>query len=337
MAVTAINHIDRYKRIINSLSITERPSNLEKQLSKARKYIRERDWIVKESDKNLGLVLMDKATYNRLLDEEFNSNSFKTVDQFPHEDLVRRIKRICDMCKIRSNLIINQANSKKQPNTFYVVPKIHKPTLKPRPITAQHSYIFSHLSKQLSTILNRETIKVLAITINSTQMIRQLETMTLPENVVLFTYDVDRMYPSMNIMDTISTLRQGLPHIFRANNGFWFHMLALILHYNYITAKNTIKVQTIGIPTGSAAATAIANLYLWLKYREVFKRNSKFVIMNRRYVDDGLVFIRSESAAHKIAEELNNASNLNITWNISTTEAISVSYTHLTLPTILLV
>ena len=132
---------------------------------------------------------MDKETYNQLLDEEFNGNSFKTVDRFPHDDLIRRIKRICDMCKIRSNIIIEQANTKKDPNTIYVVPKVHKPTLKPRSITAQHSYIFSYLSKKLSTILNRETVKVPAITINSTQMIRQLETMTLPENVVLLTYE----------------------------------------------------------------------------------------------------------------------------------------------------
>ena len=144
----------------------------------------------------------------------------------------------------------------------------------------------------------------------------------MPENMWLLTYDVERMYPSMDINDTLTTLKNGLPHIFKAKKSFWFHILALILRNNYICAQDTIKRQKVGIATGSAVATAIANLYLHFKYRPVFKRNIKHIITHRRYVDDGIVFTRSETAAEQIATELDEASSLNITNEICDEEAI---------------
>lgn len=218
--------------------------------------------------------------------------------------------------------IMDNASRYKDPNKFYILPKVHKPTLKSRPITAQHSYVFSQLSKDLGTLLYREVQKISAITINSTQFINQLENIKLGDNVWFLKYDVERMYPSMDILDTITTLGREFPAIFRRQNGFWFHILALLLYNNYITAETVTKRQITAIATGSPAAPTIANLYLWIKYRKVFKRFISSAILNRRYIDDGFVVILSKESGDALAKGLNEATNMNIEWNLSDQEAI---------------
>lgn len=325
LSATASGYLQELEKAIQGIEHKDRLTSTQKQLREAVRIIKSKGWIIKESDKNLGLVMMSKEIYNDLLSSELDDDSFVTVDGFPHNTILQRILKICRRSNLNhraTELIMKEASRFEEPSCFYVIPKIHKATLKARPITAQHSYVFSHLSRKLSDILNKVIHKIPAISINSKQVVRELERMRLPPVLFFLTYDVERMYPSMNIMDTIVTLRNAFPHIFKADGCFWFHILALILQNNYITARGETKRQIKGIATGSAVATAIANLYLFIKYRPVFNKHARGIIMNRRFVDDGLVFARTKEAARALAEDLNDASDLNITWQISSSEAV---------------
>lgn len=67
-------------------------------------------------------------------------------------------------------------------------------------------------------------------------------------DVWFLTYNAERIYLSMNILDTITTLRSAFTTIFQWQHGFWFHVLALLLHNNYITAEGTTKRQVTAPP-----------------------------------------------------------------------------------------
>lgn len=158
-------------------------------------------------------------------------------------DVLKAILRRCNICIDRYYKIINYAQSKPDPGRFYVIPKIHKPTLKSRPITAQHSYMLGQLSQELSAIINEEGKNIPAITVNSKQLARQLETKKFPYTCWFLTYDVARMYPSMVISDSINTLKSAFPDIFLksafpdifgAKKGFWLHVLSLIMYNSYV-------------------------------------------------------------------------------------------------------
>lgn len=95
-----------------------------------------------------------------------------------------------------------------------------------------------------------------------------------------------------------------------------------MLHNNLIFAEGTTKRQVTGIATGSPAAPTIVNLYLRLKYRGVFRKFIGNMILNRRYIDDGFVVMRSKESGQALANGLNGVTNLNIEWTISNQEAI---------------
>lgn len=64
---------------------------------------------------------------------------------------------------------------RKDPSTFYTIPKIHKPTLGDRPISATHSYMLVEPSSTLSSYLQMYVERHEEIAINTTHVFRQLE------------------------------------------------------------------------------------------------------------------------------------------------------------------
>lgn len=296
---------------------------LQDLIRQALRIIKENDWVVKEADKNLGLVLMSRHVYRELLSKEIDTDGFVKVTMFPHSHIVSQLRQILTRCNVpqrKADGILSYARSHESPGRFYVIPKIHKPTVKSRPITAQHSYVLGRLSEELSSILNREVLKIPSITVNSKQFIRQLEQVQLPPDCWLLTYDVARMYPSIDLHDAIRTLREGFPTIFKSQYGYWTYILNLIMFNSYVSVGTDIYKQVKGTATGTAVAPAFANLYLWLKYRPFFSQAG--VVLNRRYIDDGFVITRSKHAAVSLANSLQNASSLDLEWNISSEEAI---------------
>lgn len=312
------------EREIDNLDI-DRPSSLHLTLMRGIKYIKAKGWVVKQSDKNLGLTLMSRDVYDGLVHKELHGDAFSSENQFPYDSLREHVKSLLEKSsKDKSFMeeILDYANGAKKPAPFYVLPKIHKPTLKSRPITASHSYITADLSRRLSSILNNEVAKIPAITVNSWQIVRQLEHLHLPTDCIFLTYDVERCYPSIDVKEAIRLLVSRLPQIFMVDNGFWCRVLQFIMYKNFVTDGKEIFKQEMGTATGTAVAPAFANLYLFHKFRRIFLGFASSVILNRRYIDDGFVILRNRNAAHMLMERLNNCSNLNLTWEISDRKAV---------------
>lgn len=71
---------------------TNHPTRLERTLKLAMDYIKRKGWVVKEADKNLGLVLMDKKSYRSLLKIEIGVEDFQAVNKFPANEILGRLK-----------------------------------------------------------------------------------------------------------------------------------------------------------------------------------------------------------------------------------------------------
>ena len=119
------------------------------------------------------------------------------------------------------------------------------------------------------------------------------------------------MYHSMIIRDTIKTIKNGFPDIFKSRNSVWLHAIALILNNDYIKSVNTVKLQVTVVETGSACATVIANIYLRIKYRTIFKKYASSMIINRRNVGDGILLAINKEYSQTLAQHLNNETNIN--------------------------
>lgn len=280
--------------------------------------------VTKQADKNLGLVPIRGDYYAAMLRAWLKEPDFIRVDSFPHDDIIRRISNTIRYTQsigpTAKKKWIEEAESAKEPCPFYAIPKIHKANpLASRPISAQHSYVLAPLSKALTTVLLQAQQRYVGITRDTVSFVNRIENFTTTHPFVLLTYDVEACYPSIDLKDAIGTLHRNLP-VMREQNGFWTKILQLIMFNNYVKANGKIYRQMIGTATGTQVAPPFANLYLFFKFKKVLENPQ--ILLSERFIDDGFVLVSSRSDAERVVIQLNAASNLRLTHDISDKEAI---------------
>lgn len=290
-------------------------------LAKGMRHLRDLNLVLKLADKNLGLTAMFGPTYRRGLEHAIEQ-SYTPVETMPYEDMLRRLHNIVKLAprglKSLTNAWIEHAEQHKEPATFYVIPKLHKPKLSFRPIAAAHSYPLAAVSGTLSSILNRVVAGIDGIAANSKEVINDLEERILPPNGVFLGFDVVSMYPSMDIDDTLATLLKSVYGL-TINNGFLYKALQLLLRNSYITAQGKTYRQTKGIATGTQAAPALANLYLHEKIKDILEDPDIF--WSKRYIDDGTCYVE-ETAVERICSRIEAIEGLSFTFEIHPDKAI---------------
>ena len=299
----------------------EGPPRLSARLRKGVKDLKELNLVLKHADKNLGLVAIRGDIYNHMVREHLDSDSFQKVPVFPQGVIIKRLENIVkiktpEIALSVKNGWIAKAMEAKEPCPFYIIPKIHKPRISSRPITAQHSYMLSTVSKALTQVLQPISDQLDEIARDSKMVVQQLETREVPEDCVFLTYDIEKMYPTIDLRDAIATLEQHLP-VMRSNNGFWKRILQLIMYNNYVTWNEEIYRQQKGTATGTQVAPPFANLYTYFKFKPIFDEEASGIYFNSRLIDDGLLIVQDAVTARRIIGKLNQASSMNLTYVIS--------------------
>lgn len=208
--------------------------------------------------------------YNEMLREWLKQPNYVKMTVFPLQDILRRLGNI-----IRIKYAIPQHTNEKwmqkateetKPAPFYCAPKIHEAKLGSRPISAQHSYILAHLSKQLADILLPVQKSLFGIKRDTKRAVEIIEPLKITDPFVFLTYDVKECYPSIPFTDAIQTLYDYIP-IMRGYNGFWTKIIQFVINKNYVTDhKNTYR-QMIWTAAGTQVSPAFANLNLYYKFQ----------------------------------------------------------------------
>lgn len=288
--------------------------------------------IIKPSDKNLGLVLMDKNSYLQMCYKHLNdTNTYKRVEEKEIKDKIHwcELKTIL----ITSNLlyadtttdIIDNANRKQrysklaesllqlEPTTvnvnnklreavFYGLPKMHKGGDTVRPIISAPgtmTYFASvHINKLLTPIL-----KLLPTICPSSKSVldeirRDNPTRLLQRNSVILTADVNSLYPSIPIDAGIQAVNELLTYLTCDNKFIQYvcEMLNWILRHNYCTFNNEFFLQILGTAMGTPVAPTYAQIFLYMIERKHL--NTFFCTLYKRYIDD--IFALFESRQHAI-------------------------------------
>ena len=317
------NSVTRYNAFTPTGTAKEK-YKLSRLIRKGLQEIRHNHWILKQADKNLGLVLMSQEAYGIQAYEHLLSPTFREVIKYPlpmMQNIVRKLITASPWTPERKEEMLAKCKALEKPSEFYVLPKIHKPTFCTRPITAQHSYILAPLSRELSKVLNQLVNHIPEVSRNSVEVVRELEKLKLPPDLLLVTYDVQECYPSIDLKDAFSTLSQL--DIFKIKDRFWMRVLEAIMSYNFIHFDNCIFQQVKGTATDTAVAPPFANLYLWLKFRATFAEYRNIILYNRRYIDDGLLLLRRNTKGYvRLREKLSQCSSMKLTWTHSENSAI---------------
>ena len=283
------------------------------------------DVILKQTDKNLGIIPVRGDIYNAMVREWLSEPAFTRVQAFPYEELFNQLKELVLPSRSLSPkfkaIMLQKARKNKDPAPFYLSPKIHKSKLGSRPITAQHSYILSGVSKSIADILQDFVQEISYIGRDSKTTVRRLEEFKPPEQFVFLTYDVEACYPSIDILDAIATLESNMKMI----SPIWFKLLEMVMWNNYVSCNGKIYLQNIGTATGTQVAPQFANLYLYYKFKKVLDDDA--ILFQERFIDDGLLIIKTKEDGERIIEGLRRTSNLKLTYELSETQAMYLDIT----------
>jgi hypothetical protein len=190
-----------------------------------------------------------------------------------------------------------------------------------RPITAQHSYALSALSRRLSKERNGFVKQHRGIKPHSKRVVQEIEQLVISGPCYFLTYEVESLYPNIDIHDALEVLTTHLPQFFNIHRRFWIRLMEVLMTENQVEFYGRTYWQFHGTAIGTAAAPPFANVLL-LKFNMVFRRFNDTIIYNRRYIDDGLLLINDDKQIPLLQTALNECSNLNVIWQISTTHGI---------------
>lgn len=251
--------------------------------------------IFKPADKNLGIVALDIQTYNeQILKHLDNKNNYIEISNntFQESRLLYTCLKKLDVLKndfifkIQELKYIKSWPSEqfKFPN-FYVLPKIHKPgNLTSRPITGAVNWITTPISTILESRLQEAMLLIPNLLKNSHQLVLELEQFNqstdTPKKFYIITGDVNTLYPSIN--------QRRLIHLFNTlgQNKFMdlIPLIEFILENAYTKYNGKIFLQKNGIPMGTNAAVALANIYMGNIDEYITDRPR--CIYYRRFIDD---------------------------------------------------
>lgn len=261
------------------------------------------DLLVLNADKSKVTVLMDKKDYvskiNALLADT------KTYLKLNRGDPTLCVQRKCNTIISRwqkSNYITaGQAWFLRRYNAvcskLYGLVKVHKSGFPIRPIVASIDSATYNLSKMYSDILKNVTGKTNRSVLNSTELVKKLRRVRLPENYKLISLDVVSLFTNIPSELVISAIHRKWPKIQKFTTLPKHEFIAglnLVLDECCFQFDGTFYKQIFGSPMGSPASPVFADIILEILEEEVIKKLGFKLPFYYRYVDDILTAVPAD-------------------------------------------
>lgn len=201
--------------------------------------------------------------------------------------------------------------------SFYVLLKMHKPTISARPIANSINTMTYHASIYLDKIF-RPIIKTLeTVTSSSTNALLALEALPpiLSPLARIYCADVKNLYPSIPIDYGITAVRKVLTSRSTLLMDIDFHVSLLhwVLTNSYITHLETTYKQISGTAMGTPVAPAFADMVLYNMEQQTFSQlhgqGSAQPIIYFRYLDDLLAIFPDATTAQEFTNSFNQLCN----------------------------
>jgi len=320
----AMVHAEQFTHIV-------RPNLSKKTLHALQDFLSAEDALIKPADKNLGLVVLSRAGYVREGTRQLSDTStYSKVDLEANpvtqiiSELIAARRTLVEETFKNSPLTRFWLSQKKgllkflchptAENTvlpeFHHLPKVHKVPLKGRPIVPSHSWVTTHVSRYVDSLLQPIVQSCEWILRDSQQLIQQLAHLELPENETLWlvTADIQSMYTNLPSSEGCNIMHWlGLNHYKDDGAGRLLKSFSeFVLGNNYLSFQNEVYHQTQGTAMGTPMAPTYANLFMAAFEQESEIPYSDTLLYYRRYIDDVLAIVRGpRSNADKFIQNLN--------------------------------
>jgi hypothetical protein len=284
---------------------------------------RNTDIIIKPSDKNLGLVILNRSTYKEMCLVHLSDTSTYqpiTNHQTEYKHTWAKLQRILteagkyyadtnrtklthtakSLCQLR-----NSGNLR--PAQFYCLQKIHKQQhpIPGRPIASAPSTITYHTSIYLNNLLQPILASIPTICKSSSDALRSLTSQSFPPTSILFTADVKALYPSIPTalgLDSIKSILE-LSHQFTTIRiNFIIKLMQWVLTHNFICFEDNIYLQIEGTAMGTPMAPTYAIIFMYAIERKHLRQALFYV----RYIDDIFAIFTSVTHITEFVDKFNS-------------------------------
>ena len=285
-----------------------------KKLKKSRSTV-----TIKPADKNLGIVLLNTEDYiDRCMEHLRDTKVYRLAHSFPDKELAQLLtnqlvaSRHTLHSHSKSLYLFLQPKRKHRTPQFYGIPKIHKhftqvPPM--RPIVSHTNSLLSPTAKFIDHILQPLAQLYEDYIENSTSLILQLEELTIPDNVILVSIDVETLYPSIpqsECLDIIYNEMYTHRELILFDPNLVIKLLHININYNYFNFAGLIFQQIRGTAMGASFSPTIANIFLSVILKKFMQSQRTTPIFLARYIDDIFMLWPGDQDLHKFMNALNS-------------------------------
>lgn len=252
-----------------------------------------RDIIIKKADKNSGIVVMNKETYeNKVYEMLRDTNTYKPLETEDNEIVKNKVNNLL-MKLMQEDYITekqyrNLTAYKVKTPIFYGIPKIHKNNNPLRPIVSQIDGPTYRMNKYIHELLYVAELEIPFLFKDTTAFLQVIESHKIAlENCYLVTMDVVSLYTNIphaeainyiceHYTDTLKHWHRYKTRVFPVKTKHLKELLELMLTNCTLEFNNEFFSQLYGTPMGAPASVRIANIFM-------FKLLNKFLSTYVRY------------------------------------------------------
>ena len=299
------------------------------------------DIIIKPSDKNLGVTVMNRNWYiTQALLQLNNENVYSPITNDPNlSDIINELKQIIATqtwlpkkvaMKLLKDLIIDYTLNRIKLCRIYFLPKLHKTPVGMRPICASQGWITYWTSVYIHMTILPLLKRIQSYISNSAQLVAMLDKIKPPEHFQFLEADVDNLYPSINIEEGLHALKD-----FLTTTGMHHTQVSLlvkltrwVLTHNYVTFGENKYLQISGTAMGTPCAVVFACIFVHTIEREALnifastRYMIKCVFLFVRFIDDLIAIISDYDSGLDLMRLLNSRrKSIHFTFKIRNSEA----------------
>ena len=272
------------------------------------------DIVIRPADKGSGIVVLDKVKYIQSLQKEMEeSDSYDVTDEDQTKKSLREVKKLVNKM-YRDGAIskdIKQFLIPRYPKAGSLKgnPKLHKNNAPMRTIVNGMNTATEKLAELAEYELNEYVITSPSYIRDTTDFINTLKEIDepLPEGIILFCFDVCKLYPSVPKQEGLEACREGLNSRSRSivPTEEVLKMIKVVLDNNNFNLGNKHYIQTNGIAIGSKLGKNFACSYM-RKWDEKLMEYHEQPFFYKRFIDDGFgLWTGSVDTLEKFAEYAN--------------------------------
>lgn len=304
---------------LNSRKINQIHNYLVSQL---KEFLNNSDIVIRQSDKNAGLVLMNRNEYEgEIIRQLRDENTYIPSSQAHFDFAVAKFRDdVKYFSKLQfSNFKVNLKSVvpvKSQPAQFYVLPKLHKKyDIFPlgRPICSNVHTINRGIAILLDSILKPLTVHIPNLLIDTPHLLTLLNNLALDKSrkYCLVAADIQSMYQELpinickrNCVQFFNKFKNETKFPFEVTECQLKRLLDFSLDFSYIEFQNEFFLQKRGIQMGNNSSVSIANLTAAVELDNLWKDEMSF---NRRFIDDIFLIVDITNIQGDIMDWLHNS------------------------------